>query len=84
MVNIMTSLKLYALLAVFDLFGILVTTWIGILPNLVCFILLIMVCISLIEMIKGFNMREEVFSAKSSEPACQAATCLYPGDCDNS
>ncbi len=56
----MTSLKLYGLLAVFDLFGILVTTWLGILPELVCFILLIMVCIPLLEMMKGFSMRDEL------------------------
>ena len=47
MVNIMTSLKLYALLAVFDLFGILVTTWIGILPISVGWVLIVLVAILL-------------------------------------
>ncbi len=35
MVNIMTSLKVYTLQTVFDLFGILVTTWLGILLVLI-------------------------------------------------
>jgi hypothetical protein len=49
----MTSKKFYALLAVFDLVGILVTTWLGILPDLVCFILLIMVVVPLFEIMTG-------------------------------
>ena len=48
---------LYAPPAVFDLFGILVTTWLGILPELVCLILVIMVVIPLFEIMKGFRIR---------------------------
>ena len=53
----MTSLKLYASLSVFDLFVILVTTWLGILPELVCLILVIMVIIPLVEIMNGFSIR---------------------------
>ncbi len=56
----MTGLKLYALLAFFDHFGTLVTTWLRILPELVCLILLIMVAIALHEMMRGFNIRDEL------------------------
>ncbi len=58
MVDIMTRLKLYALLVVFDLFGILVTTRLRILPELVCLILVIMVVIPLMGMMKGFRIRD--------------------------
>ncbi len=54
----MTRLKLYALLVVFDLFGILVTTRLRILPELVCLILVIMVVIPLMEMMRGFRIRD--------------------------
>ncbi len=54
----MTRLKLYALLVVFDLFGILVTTRLRILPELVCLILVIMVVIPLMGMMKGFRIRD--------------------------
>ncbi len=53
----MTSLKLYANLSVFNLFVILVTTWLGILPELVCLILVFMVIIPLVEMMNGFSIR---------------------------
>ena len=54
----MTRLKLYALLVVFVLFGILVTTRLRILPELVCLILVIMVVIPLMGMMKGFRIRD--------------------------
>ena len=47
MVNTMTSLKVYALLAVFDLLGILVTLWGGILPISVGWVLIVLVAILL-------------------------------------
>ncbi len=58
MADIMTRLKLYALLVVFDLFGIPVTTWLRFLPELVCLTLVIMVVIPLLEMMKGFSIRD--------------------------
>jgi len=58
MVDIMARLKLYTLLAIFDFFGILVTAWIGILPELLCLILVIMVVIPLMEMMRGFRIRD--------------------------
>ncbi len=54
----MTSKKFYALLAVFDLFGILVTTWIGILPDLFFLTLVILVVILLLDMTRGFSIKD--------------------------
>ncbi len=60
MVEIMTSKKFNALLAVSDLFGLLVLAWLSILLVPVYYILLTMVCIPLLEMMKGFNMRDKL------------------------
>ncbi len=54
----MTSKKFYALLVVCDLFGIFVTTWLGIVPEVVCLILVIMVVVPLFEMMRGFSIRD--------------------------
>ncbi len=49
----MTSLKFYALLAVFDLIGLLVTIWVGILPQVVGWMLIVLVAIPVFEMMPG-------------------------------
>lgn len=56
----MLALKCFVLLAVTDLFGLLVLTWLSILPMPVCFILLIMVAMPLRGMMKRFNVRDEL------------------------
>jgi hypothetical protein len=60
MVDIMTRLKLYTLLAVFDFFGILVTAWISMLPELVGWVLIVAVVIPLVEMMSSFPLHEIV------------------------
>ncbi len=61
MVNIMTGLKLYALLTVFDLIGLLVTIRGGILPQVVEWVLIVLVAIPVYEMMRlasGLLFRE--------------------------
>ena len=60
MVDMMTSLKLYTLLAVADLVGLFLTTWFGILPHPVGWNLIMLVAIPLVEMMRSFPLREIV------------------------
>ncbi len=50
MVDIMKNKKFYALLAIFDLVGLLVMIWFGILPSMVGWVLITLVAIPLWEM----------------------------------
>lgn len=70
MVNIMTSKKFYALLAVADLFSILLTTWLGILTVPVCVFMTLVVAILLFDKMRPSlraMVRELFFDDRSGQ-----------------
>ena len=49
----MTSMQVFALLAILDLLGLLVTIWVVIHPAMLGWILIVLVAIPLVEMMRG-------------------------------